>query len=343
MGCHPLSAAEGLHGALLQGKGERRRAGHPGRQQAHRAGVRAGGGPAAAGPAAQRLQAGAAGAPPPAATLLLVLMLQGFGDWRAAVLGCDLWRQCPARRCMGWLRCCAGSGPAWSWDTPTHGVSVQCPSSTLLRIASWVIVLDPRAVADLHERPTLGMQVTVEEVASLKRVGKGSTLLLLDRNGGQSKAVAKALARKGFRRAFVVSGGFKGASRRLAGYHTTPGGSSGAQPTSSTCHAWRAMQVIRCRSTDEWVATLGVLGRRLDGQQAAGQAQQQREPGGGAGPGRPQQCLRHRQPHRGRRREWPVPPCASMLTLPCSPAFDESASRLRRCRPRVRRGGSSAE
>lgn len=54
--------------------------------------------------------------------------------------------------------------------------------------------------------------MTVEEVASLKRVGKGSTLLLLDGRGGQSKAVAKALARKGFRRAFVMSGGFKGAS-----------------------------------------------------------------------------------------------------------------------------------
>lgn len=46
-----------------QGKGERRRAGHPGRQQAHRAGVCAGGGPQAARPAAQRGQPGAAGAP----------------------------------------------------------------------------------------------------------------------------------------------------------------------------------------------------------------------------------------------------------------------------------------
>lgn len=54
-------------------------------------------------------------------------------------------------------------------------------------------------------------QVTVEEVASLKRVGKGSTLLLLDGSGGQARAVAKALAGKGFRRAFTVSGGFKGA------------------------------------------------------------------------------------------------------------------------------------
>ena len=66
-----------------------------------------------------------------------------------------------------------------------------------------------------HPQNCALVQVTVEEVASLKRVGKGSTLLLLDGSGGQSKAVAKALACKGFRRAFVVSGGFKGAPGRL--------------------------------------------------------------------------------------------------------------------------------
>lgn len=54
-------------------------------------------------------------------------------------------------------------------------------------------------------------QVTAEEVASLKKVGKGSTLLLLDNNNGRAKAVAKRLASKGFRRAFTVANGFKGA------------------------------------------------------------------------------------------------------------------------------------
>jgi hypothetical protein len=76
--------------------------------------------------------------------------------------------------------------------------------------------------------PVPGVQVTVEEVASLKRVGKGSTLLLLDGSGGQSRAVAKALARKGFRRAFVVSGGFKGALGCLPATAGIPEGPSNA-------------------------------------------------------------------------------------------------------------------
>ena len=48
------------------------------------------------------------------------------------------------------------------------------------------------------------------EVAALKKIGKGSTLLLMDRNGGQSKAVAKQLKAAGFKRTFVVSNGFNG-------------------------------------------------------------------------------------------------------------------------------------
>lgn len=54
------------------------------------------------------------------------------------------------------------------------------------------------------------------EVAALKKIGKGSTLLLMDRNGGQSKAVAKQLKAGGFKRAFVVSNGFNGARLQAA-------------------------------------------------------------------------------------------------------------------------------
>jgi len=54
-------------------------------------------------------------------------------------------------------------------------------------------------------------QVTVLELSNLKKIGKRSTLLLLDKNGGTSKAVARELARLGFRKAYVVSGGFSGA------------------------------------------------------------------------------------------------------------------------------------
>ena len=38
-------------------------------------------------------------------------------------------------------------------------------------------------------------------IAALKKVGKGTRMLLMDRNGGLSKAVAKDLDRKGFKKA----------------------------------------------------------------------------------------------------------------------------------------------
>ena len=44
------------------------------------------------------------------------------------------------------------------------------------------------------------IQVTVLELSNLKKIGKRSTLLLLDKNGGTSKAVARELARLGFRK-----------------------------------------------------------------------------------------------------------------------------------------------
>ena len=37
-------------------------------------------------------------------------------------------------------------------------------------------------------------------IAALKKVSKGTRILLLDRNGGQAKIIAKALAKKGFKK-----------------------------------------------------------------------------------------------------------------------------------------------
>ena len=48
------------------------------------------------------------------------------------------------------------------------------------------------------------------EIASLKRVGKGTKILLLDSNGGTSKRIARELGRRGFRNVLVISGGFNG-------------------------------------------------------------------------------------------------------------------------------------
>ena len=52
--------------------------------------------------------------------------------------------------------------------------------------------------------------MTALQIAALKRLGKGNKVLLLDRNGGgAAKAVARALADRGFGRVFVIKGGFQ--------------------------------------------------------------------------------------------------------------------------------------
>ena len=50
------------------------------------------------------------------------------------------------------------------------------------------------------------------QIASLKKVGKGSTIYLLDRYGKGAKDVAKALTKRGFGKVYVVYGGFDGSS-----------------------------------------------------------------------------------------------------------------------------------
>jgi len=48
------------------------------------------------------------------------------------------------------------------------------------------------------------VQVTVLSIAALKKVSKGTRVLLLDRNGAQSKQIAKALAKKGFKKVITA-------------------------------------------------------------------------------------------------------------------------------------------
>jgi 3-mercaptopyruvate sulfurtransferase SseA len=55
------------------------------------------------------------------------------------------------------------------------------------------------------------VQVTALEISALKRVSKGSQVLLLDRNGGgTAKAVARELGKLGFRKVYILEGGFSG-------------------------------------------------------------------------------------------------------------------------------------
>ena len=105
--------------------------------------------------------------------------------------------------------------------------------------ASKVIDVEFATIADrklrggLRDPSAIEAQVTALQIAALKRIGKGTKVLLLDRNGSTAKAVAKELARRGFGRVFVIEGGFDGrggyvASRLLvkpaagAGYAPLP-------------------------------------------------------------------------------------------------------------------------
>lgn len=52
--------------------------------------------------------------------------------------------------------------------------------------------------------------MTIIQIAALKKVKKGSRILLMDKNGGVAKDVAKGLNSRGYKKVFVVEGGFNG-------------------------------------------------------------------------------------------------------------------------------------
>lgn len=74
-----------------------------------------------------------------------------------------------------------------------------------------VAEVDRRLRGQLRNVDAVEAQVTALEIQALKRVNKGTKILLLDKNGsGASKAVAKELAKLGFGNAFIIAGGFQG-------------------------------------------------------------------------------------------------------------------------------------
>ena len=52
--------------------------------------------------------------------------------------------------------------------------------------------------------------MTILQIAALKKVKKGSRILLLDKNGSVAKDVAKGLNARGYKKVFVIDGGFNG-------------------------------------------------------------------------------------------------------------------------------------
>jgi len=95
---------------------------------------------------------------------------------------------------------------------------------------------DRRLRGALRDPAAVELRVTALQVAALRRVRKGSRVILLDRSGGQARAVARELARMGFGRALVVQGGFDGwvRSRLLVKPAAPSPFSSSSSPSSSS-------------------------------------------------------------------------------------------------------------
>lgn len=65
---------------------------------------------------------------------------------------------------------------------------------------------DKKLRGQLRDASAIEAQITALQIAALKRIGRGTKVLLLDRFGNTSKTVAKELSRRGFGRVFVVAG-----------------------------------------------------------------------------------------------------------------------------------------
>jgi len=88
----------------------------------------------------------------------------------------------------------------------------DAPSSASGKLVEveYATVADKKLRGALKDPGYIEAQVTALQIAALKRLGKGTKILLLDRYGNASKVVAKELARRGYGRVFVVAGGFDG-------------------------------------------------------------------------------------------------------------------------------------
>lgn len=69
---------------------------------------------------------------------------------------------------------------------------------------------DRKLRGQLKDPSAIEASVTALQIAALKKVNKGTKIILLDRYGGLSQTIAKELGQKGFSKVFVVAGGFDG-------------------------------------------------------------------------------------------------------------------------------------
>lgn len=84
------------------------------------------------------------------------------------------------------------------------------PNNSKLIELEYASIEDRKVRGQLRNAGELELKVTAMQIAALKRLGKGSTIFLMDKNGSGAKAVARELAAKGFGKVCVLKGGFGG-------------------------------------------------------------------------------------------------------------------------------------
>ncbi|DBA85578.1 hypothetical protein WJX79_010531 [Trebouxia sp. C0005] len=91
-----------------------------------------------------------------------------------------------------------------------NGGVPDLPFGNRLIEVEYAEIEDRKVRGQLQNVGAIERQVTALQIASLKKVNKRTQILLLDKNGSTSKAIAKELSRKGFRKIRVIQGGFSG-------------------------------------------------------------------------------------------------------------------------------------
>lgn len=84
------------------------------------------------------------------------------------------------------------------------------PNSSKLVELDFAAIEDKKTRGLLRNIGKLEIKITAMQIAALKRLNKGSSLYLMDKNGGVAKAVARELASRGFNKVFVIKNGFQG-------------------------------------------------------------------------------------------------------------------------------------
>lgn len=102
-------------------------------------------------------------------------------------------------------------------DKESQGIPDVPNSGSKLVELEYAIIEDRLVRGQLRNLGALETKITALQIAALKRLSKGTTVFLLDKNGSVAKAIAKELGARGYSRVFVVSGGFSGWARDRLG------------------------------------------------------------------------------------------------------------------------------